>query len=331
MSKQTLARDKVVKDMADLVAKALKEGKKPWLKPWDTSKCKTGLAHNIVSGKPYRGINQFILGYTSGDIEFASFKQWSELGRKHAISKGEYELVESAKGQPYKKATEYYGVQKGSSAHTVVFFTMIKVKDKDDPEKDKRIPILKWHKVFGRSSTNLPIPKREGGDELPQPEFTMEESKAEAFMHEWLTNESITFSEVGARAFYSYGDDRVNMPIKEAFADGFAYMPTFFHECTHATGHKKRCDREFGMRGDEKYAFEELVAELGASLLCKHFNILPSEALEEGLQNQVSYIASWLKRLESNPKMIIQAGSKAQRAMDYILDTKFDEEEKKDE
>ena len=84
------------------------------------------------------------------------------------------------------------------------------------------------------------------------------------------------------------------------------------------------------MRGDEKYAFEELVAELGASLLCKHFNILPSEALEDGLENQVSYLASWLKRLESDPKMIIRAGSKAQRAMDYILGTTFEEEKKDD-
>ena len=331
MSKQSLKRDQVVKEMADLVAKALKEGKKPWLKPWDTSKCKTGLAHNVVSGKAYRGINQFILGYTSGDIEFASFKQWAELGRKHAIKQGQYDLVETNDGKPYKKANEYYGVQKGESAHTVVFFTMIKVKDKDDPEQEKRIPILKWHKVFGRSQTNIPIPELPD-EEKPEPtEFTEAAQAAHDQMHQWLEKEGIKFTEVGARAFYSYGDDRVNMPVKEAFPSGFAYMPTFFHECTHATGHRKRCDREFGMRGDEKYAFEELVAELGASLLCKHFNILPSEALEDGLENQVSYLASWLKRLESDPKMIIRAGSKAQRAMDYILGTTFDEEEKKDD
>jgi len=331
MSKQSLKRDQIVKEMADIVTKALKEGNKPWLMPWDTSKCKTGLAHNIVSGKAYRGINQFILGYTSGDIEFASFKQWSEIGRKHAIEKGEYDLVESNDGKPYKKANQYYGVQKGESAHTVVFFTMIKVKDKDDPEQEKRIPILKWHKVFGRSQTNIPLPPRPDGDEIETPEFTEEEINAEKLMHEWMKKEGIKFSEVGHRAYYTYGDDRVNMPVKEAFPSGFAYMPTLFHECTHATGHKKRCDREFGMRGDERYAFEELVAELGASLLCKHFNILPSEALEEGLENQVSYLGHWLKRLDSDPKMIIRAGSKAQRAMDYILDTKFDEEEKKDD
>lgn len=74
-SKAKNARDKVINDMAKMVEQAIKDGNKPWMKPWDTSKCSSGLAHNVTSGKPYRGVNQFILSMTSSDIEFASYKQ----------------------------------------------------------------------------------------------------------------------------------------------------------------------------------------------------------------------------------------------------------------
>ena len=68
---------------------------------------------------------------------------------------------------------------------------------------------------------------------------------------------------------------------------------------------------------------------MGASLLCRHFNILPTDALEDGLENQVAYLANWCQKIESNPKLLISAGSKAQKAMDYILGTTWDNEEEK--
>ena len=328
-SKSNMARDKVVKEMADLVIEAIKKGDKPWLRPWDTSKCTTGLAHNVVSKKPYRGINQFYLGMCSLDSEFASFKQWSEVGRKHAIKNGEFEMATDAKGKSYKKSTEYYGVQKGAKAITVVYFTMLKIKDKENPDETTMIPLLKWHKVFGRSNTNIPAPFVEPPTEDDMPEFTDKQVDAEKAMHEWMESEEISFAEGGERAFYRYSEDHIQMPDKVAFPSGFAYMPTLFHESVHSTGHAKRLKRKMGSGfGDEDYAFEELIAEMGASLLCRHYNILPTDALEDGLENQVSYIAHWLKRLKSNPKLIIQAGSKAQRAMDYILGTTFEDEKK---
>ena len=134
-SKSKIARDKVVQEMADAVMKAIKSGEKPWLKPWDTSKCTTGLAHNVASGKPYRGVNQFYLSIASIDIEFASYKQWAEVGRKHAVANDEWEWAEDGKGKRFKKATEYYGVQKGSSSHTVIYFTIIKKEDKETAKK----------------------------------------------------------------------------------------------------------------------------------------------------------------------------------------------------
>lgn len=332
-SKQAKARDNVVKEMADKVLEALKKGDKVWLKPWDTSKCSSGLAHNVASKKPYRGTNQFYLSMVSSDIEFGTFNNWKDVGRKHAIKEGEFEMATDKDGKSYKKPTVYYGVNKGVKAHTVIYFTMIKVKDKDDPDKDKRIPILKWFKVFGRSQTNIPAPPPVVIPPEDMPEFTERQTEIKNQILAWMEVEGITFGEGGTRAYYRYSADHIQMPDEVAFPSGYSYMPTLLHESVHATGHAKRLCRKMGsFFGSDDYAFEELVAEMGASLLCRHFNILPTDALEDGLENQLAYLATWCQKIESNPKLLISAGSKAQRAMDYILGTTFDkEEEKKDD
>lgn len=326
-SKQDTANRKaaVVKQIGDFFTTELKKGTKPWNRPWDLSKCSNALPHNIVSQKAYRGVNVWILGFT-GDTEFGSFKQWAQVGNKHAIKNGEYELAEDKKGKPYKKSTTYYGVKKGETAHTIVYFSMIKIEnDKypaQSPDKYIRIPLLKYHKVFGRSQTTLP--PTEADPDAPKLDLTRRETAVENFMfRNYLDPNDIKVSWGGTRAYYRVGTDNIGMPDRHAFPTGFAMLPTLLHEAIHSTGHASRLKRKFGIFGDEDYAFEELVAEMGASILCRWFNILPGDALEEGLENQVSYINNWLKRLESNPNMIIKAGARAQAAVDYILKAEF--------
>ena len=81
----------------------------------------------------------------------------------------------------------------------------------------------------------------------------------------------------GNRAFYSGGSDHVQMPAFESFRSPEAYYATLAHEPTHWTKHKTRLDREFGRKkwGDEGYAKEELVAELGAAFLCADLALTP--------------------------------------------------------
>ena len=320
-------KDKVVKEIGEFFEKQLKLGTKPWNKPWDVSKCSHALPHNIVSQKPYRGVNVWILAFT-GDQEFASFKQWAELGRKHAIANKEYEWRQDRQGKQYKSPTTYYGVQKGQTAHTIVYFSMIRVEnDKYPAESDDKyvkIPMLKYHKVFGRSQTNLPMPEVDHG-EL---NMTKRERAVENFMFaNYFEEQGIDVRWGGTRAYYNVSSDFIGMPDRVAFKDGFAMLPTLLHEAIHSTGHMKRLSRKFGIFGDKDYAFEELVAEMGASILCRWFNILPGDALEEGLENQASYVKNWLERLKSDPGFIIKAGAKAQKAVDYILQTKFGEED----
>lgn len=121
--------------------------------------------------------------------------------------------------------------------------------------------------------------------------------------------------EGGDRAFYSMAEDRVQMPPFVAFKEPEAYYATLAHELTHWTKHEKRLARDFGRKrfGDEGYAMEELVAELGAAFVCADLALTPAPRAEHA-----AYIASWLKALKDDKRAIFAAAAHAQRAADYL-------------
>jgi antirestriction protein ArdC len=104
------------------------------------------------------------------------------------------------------------------------------------------------------------------------------------------------------------------MPTAQSFASPDAYAATLAHELVHWTGHKSRCDRQFGKRfGDDAYAFEELVAEIGSAFVCAQMGI-PLENLQHS-----SYIASWLKVLKADKRAIFTASSQAKRSSEFLI------------
>ena len=119
----------------------------------------------------------------------------------------------------------------------------------------------------------------------------------------------------GNSAHYSGGTDHVQMPAFEAFCSPEAYYATLAHELTHWTKHKSRLDRDFGRKtwGDEGYAREELVAELGAAFLAADLGL----AIEPR-PDHASYIASWIKVLQDDTRAIVQAAAHAERAVAYL-------------
>ena len=119
----------------------------------------------------------------------------------------------------------------------------------------------------------------------------------------------------GNEAYYAIGPDYIQMPPYEAFEKPEAYYATLAHECTHWTRHPSRLDRRFDQkrRGDDGYATEELVAELGSAFLCASLDLSPE--LREG---QASYIEHWLSALKSDKRAIFSAASHAQRAADFL-------------
>lgn len=92
----------------------------------------------------------------------------------------------------------------------------------------------------------------------------------------------------------------------------------------HSTGHKTRLNRE-GVTGkiafgSENYSKEELIAEIGASMLSAQVNI--DTAI---IDNNASYIANWLKALRDDKTLIVKAAQKAQKASDFVLGRVFED------
>jgi len=267
---------------------ALESGTIPWHKPWTG-----GFPKNIVSKKAYRGINVFMLEWSASKAEYTSpwwgtFNQWKGLGGM---------------------------VRKGEKSSMVTFHKQVTWGSKDaDAEKDERETywLLRYYSVFNLNQVDMPE-DWVAPDADTVIDFTPIEA-AEKIVTEMPNAPSMKFG--GSKAYYSPSLDVVGMPHKNTFDDEESYYSTTFHELTHSTMHPDRVHRPEGvpsMMGDHGYSFEELVAEMGAAMLCTHAGITST------FENSAAYIAGWLKRLKSDPKFVVQAAGKAQRAADYIL------------
>ncbi len=109
------------------------------------------------------------------------------------------------------------------------------------------------------------------------------------------------------------------MPNRTRFNSTSEYYSTRFHEMGHSTGHRSRLDRP-GITamddfGSHQYGVEELIAELTSSFLCVATGVNRVATTE----NSASYLAGWVKTIQGNPKMIVQASQAAQKAADKIL------------
>lgn len=120
----------------------------------------------------------------------------------------------------------------------------------------------------------------------------------------------------GSQAYYMIGEDRVQMPPFESFIDPQSYYATLAHECTHWTRHPSRLDRDLGRKrwGDEGYAREELVAELGAAFLCADLGLALTPR-----EDHAAYLRSWLEVLQGDKRYIFSASAHAQKAADYLV------------
>ncbi len=260
----------------------LEKGVVPWHQTWT----KAGLPKNLITGKNYRGINVWLLSTLNySQNYFLTFKQAKELGGT---------------------------VKRGEKSQEVIFWKWLEKEDKNTKEIE-RIPMLRYYNVFNIDQCEG-IPK----EKLPQVELRKNNplETCERIIEEMPKRPNIVSKE--HRAYYSKTNDYVNIPKIETFDKSEDYYGALFHELVHSTGHNERlCRRELleskGF-GTEDYAKEELTAEMGASYL-KSYAGIPIEQLE----NNASYIQSWLGRLKNDKKFIVHASAQAQKATDYIL------------
>jgi antirestriction protein ArdC len=145
-------------------------------------------------------------------------------------------------------------------------------------------------------------------------------SESRAIIEKIKCSKVVEITNCGGRAFYSRLNDSITLPEEHYFSDSGAYLSVLLHEIVHWSGAEKRLNRQKGkIFGDECYAKEELVAELGAAFLSATLKI--SNTVNEDLRgdNHAAYLNSWLNRVDFNLRSLEPYANKAKKASDYIL------------
>jgi antirestriction protein ArdC len=264
----------------------------PWRRPWTL----TGLPRNLVTKKPYKGINHFLLSASKYVSPFwLTMRQANQLGGH---------------------------IRKGEESTIVVFW---KVEDlehesedidsEEHDDKNHRRFLLRYYRIFNVEQCELPQAVL---DKLPKVETHQNEPISACAEIVGCMPNAPEIVHGGLKAFYSPLTDRVTLPPMELFVSTEEYFASCYHELIHSTGHGKRLARESILEaapfGSHAYSKEELVAEMGAAFLCAESGISPAV-----IDNQAAYVAGWLKKLNDDRRLVVQAAAQAQKATDYVL------------
>ncbi len=274
------------------IIEQLNKGTIPWQRPWNTGR----IPRNMITGRQYRGINLMLLAMEDYEHNlFITFQQLGEIKAK---------------------------VKKGEKGHMVVYWNR-KPKEEaleaeTEPGAQKPKTVLRYYYVFNVTQCEN-IPEKY----LPAARETAEQPSCESIIRAMPHCPPIRHKEQSA--FYNVKEDFVNMPKKRSFKTDDAYYSTLFHELVHSTGHESRLNRktiaEMAEFGGEAYSQEELIAEIGTCYLQSHAGITSQ------FQQSAAYIYGWLRKLKNDKRFVFFAASAAQKAADFILNVKTEQEE----
>ena len=284
--------------VTDRIVEMMNQGIIPWQKPWHSGAVETGeeKAISYTSRRAYSILNQWLLGEPG---EYLTFNQIKERGGS---------------------------IRKGEKSRMVVFFKKQTYTEKDPEtgeEKLRTYPLLRYYNVWHINQTEgIPSKIKPGETTAVHPTAFGAMNHADNVIIGYLMREtSLKFQndKPSERAYYSPSQDMVVVPMLSQYDNAAEYYSTTFHELTHSTLKKSRCDREsenaHAFFGNSDYSREELVAEMGAAMLCSNSGIDNKKAF----RNSVAYIQSWMSALKNDTKMIVWAASRAEKAAKYIL------------
>jgi antirestriction protein ArdC len=274
------------------IIRELEAGRVPWVQPWGTASAKAPLAmpENAATSRRYSGINVLILW---GAVIERSFAGQSWLTFRQAFALGGH-------------------VRKGEHGTSIVYADRFvpageRRRASETGEEAQAIAFLKRFTVFNTDQCDgLPA---EIATTAPPPVPGLIEPRVESL----IKATGIDFRIGGNRAFYAPTEDYVQVPPPAAYFEPINWHRTALHELAHASGHPSRLSRDLsGGYGSSKYAFEELIAELGAAFSCAALGIVPTV-------RHADYIGFWLEVLREDNRAIVRAASWASKAADYIL------------
>jgi antirestriction protein ArdC len=204
-------------------------------------------------------------------------------------------------------------VRKGERGTIAIFYRAYQAgKDDEDDEAPGQCTrrVLKSFTVFNACQVDG-LPDRY----FPKPRPLSATTERDREMESFFAAVPARIRHCGAEAYYSPVVDQVTMPEPGLFRDVEHYRATLAHELSHWTGHESRLARQLGNRfGSEAYAMEELVAELSSAMVGAELG-LPVDHLE----HHASYLASWLKVLKADSRVILKVAAKAEEAASLLL------------
>jgi len=264
----------------------LETGVPTWVKPWITSP-NNGIGlfpANAQTNRHYSGINIAVL--------------WNSAFER---------LYQTHAWLTFKQAREAGGaIRKGETGTRIVYSKMSKITDKETGE-EKEIPLLKVYTVFNLDQIDgLP-------DNIMSKPMEIQDGDIFSNVTQFIKETGANIVIGGNQPLYSSKEDKIYCTPKDAFASYEDYLATLLHELVHWSGHTSRLKRE-GTLCDSKsnYAFEELVAELGAAFLCAKLGL-------KGKLQHSEYISGWIKVLEQDNKAITRASSQASKAANFLI------------
>jgi antirestriction protein ArdC len=274
------------------VVEAIESGNIPWRRPWTRSK-NSGRPANLISKKPYRGINPLLLQIHQAQHGFmsrwyATFEQWRSLGCK--VLK-----------RPDHVAAGKWGCQ-------IVFYKPIAKKVmKNGKEEQQEFFMMKTFTVFSADQVE--------GATRYQVEKESISSHAEALSFEpadkVIAATGATVILGGDDAYYSPAKDNIHMPERHRFNPAYAFYGTLFHELSHWAERRTGWERA----GENAYAVGELIAELSSTMVCQELGVPTGESLG----NQAAYMKHWLGMMRGDSGFLFKVSQQASKVTDYLL------------
>jgi antirestriction protein ArdC len=282
------ARPDLYARVTNAIVADLEAGVRPWVKPWTCRRAGPVSRPLRACGRPYSGVNVLLL--------------WSE-----ALMRG----FSAPTWMTFRQAKALGAqVRRGERGATVVYAGRIRrTEETAEGAVERNIPFLKAYTVFNVAQIDDLPPDVQAAPHAPSSEHRI--PRADAFF-------AATGAEIhqgGDQAAYALEADVIQMPPAAAFPDPVDFYATLAHECVHWTRHPRRLDRDFGRKrwGDDAYAREELVAELGAAFLCADLGLDLRPR-----RDHADYIGEWLTVLRNDTRFVFRAAAFAQKACEYL-------------
>jgi antirestriction protein ArdC len=265
------------------ILELLDKGVVPWRQPW-----RSGWPHNLFSKRDYRGINVFLLVNAGfGSAGWATANQIRKHGGRIRVDQ-----LERPSRVFFMRPNQWW-----------VWNEPQHIGWQEEGILCKVYEVWNWEQTEGLD------------DHAPKPSQTKPVELAEQLVNGMPCPPAI--KRHPRHACYYPREDVVAVPPDSQFQQREEYYCTLFHELIHATGHESRLERaslrQFKQFGDHDYSQEELVAELGAAMLCGLAGIAPKT-----IENSAAYIQSWLRVLKNEKSFVVRASGFAQKACDYI-------------